>query len=100
MRTWETDALTLSERFQVPRGVHVRRFDDEMILLHLGIGSYFSLDAVGATIWERLSGGGTGSDAVLAVLSEYEIDEATARADVERLAGEFLASGLLERSAQ
>ena len=85
------------ERFQIPSHVHARRFDDEIVVLDLGAGKYFSLDAIGATIWDQLSSGKTPDEAVAALLVEYEVDEATARADVRRLADELLATGLLER---
>jgi hypothetical protein len=79
--------------------VHARRFDEDLILLDLGGGMYYSLDAVGSTIWEALAGGQTTDEAVAAVLAEYEVDEATARADAGRLIAELLAAGLLEQNA-
>ena len=66
-------------------------------MLHLGAGAYFSLDSVGATIWDQLVSGKTPDDAVASLLFEYDVDELTARADVQRLAEELLAAGLLER---
>lgn len=90
--------MILSGHFSVAPNVHARRFDDELILLHLGVGAYFSLDVVGATVWEHLAEGRTGGDAVAAIVVEYEIDEVTARTDVEQLIRELLASGLLERT--
>jgi hypothetical protein len=83
--------------FAIPGEVHARRFDDEIVILHLGVGAYFSLDAVGATIWDQLASGKTTDETVAAVLSQYDVRELDARADVCRLAEELLAAGLLEQ---
>jgi coenzyme PQQ synthesis protein D (PqqD) len=83
--------------FQIPPQVHARRFDDELVVLHLGVGAYFSLDPVGSTIWDQLTTGKTFDETVTTLLDEYDVDEATARADVLRLAEDLVAAGLLER---
>jgi Coenzyme PQQ synthesis protein D (PqqD) len=87
--------VTTATRFQISANVHARRFDDELVVLHLGVGAYFSLDPVGSTIWDQLVDGKGAEEAVAAILAEYDIDEATARADVERLAEELVEAGLL-----
>jgi hypothetical protein len=89
----------MSEHFRAPSQVHARRFDHEIVVLHLGLGKYFALDAVGSTIWDALTAGRTPDEAVLALVSEYEVDASTARADVLRLTGELVDAGLLERTA-
>jgi hypothetical protein len=90
--------VTTATHFQIPAQVHARRFDDELVVLHLGVGEYFSLDPVGSTIWDQLAGGKTAEEAVAILLAEYDVDELTARTDVERLANELVAAGLLEAS--
>ena len=92
-----TVPVPMTEHYQISTQVHARRFDDEMVVLHLGVGKYFSLDAVGSTIWEQLTSGRTPAETVVRLLTEYEIDEETACADVKRLTEELLAAGLLER---
>lgn len=89
--------MKTATRFRIPGQVHTRRFDEELIVLHLGVGEYFSLDPVGSRIWEQLASGKTREDAVAALLVEFDVDEPTARADVDRLAGELFAAGLLEK---
>jgi hypothetical protein len=85
------------ECFQVPPHVHARRFDDEMVVLDLAAGKYFSLDVVGTAIWEQLALGKTPEEVVAALLLEYSVDESTLRADVQRLTEDLVAAGLLER---
>ena len=91
--------MPTGERFSLAPQVHARRFDDELVVLHLGVGAYFSLDPIGSTIWDQLTAGKTPEEAVAALLAEYDVDEPTARSDVKRLAEELVAEGLLEASA-
>ena len=90
--------MTTATTFRVPPQVHARRFDEEFVVLHLGVGAYFSLDPVGSTIWDQFTHGKTTNETVAILLAEYDVDEATARADVERLAEQLVAAGLLEAS--
>lgn len=83
--------------YQIGTSVHARRFDDEIVVLHLAAGIYFSLDAVGAIVWDNFAAGKTPEEVVAAVVADYDVDEMRARADVRRLLEELLAAGLLER---
>jgi hypothetical protein len=85
------------QRFRLSQQVHARRFDGETIILDLGAGKYFSLDEVGAAIWERLGNGLSVGEVAEQILVEYDVDPQTARGDVERMARELLAAGLLEK---
>lgn len=87
----------MTARFRLASQVHARRFDDEIVILDLGHGEYFSLGAVGATVWETLQRGATVDDAVSTVVARYEVDEATARGDVGALVDDLVAAGLIER---
>jgi hypothetical protein len=86
---------TMTARFRSAPHVHARRFDHETVLLSLVEGKYFALDDVGGAIWEHLTHGKTLDEAVALLLADYEIDEASLRADVQRLADELVAAGLL-----
>lgn len=88
----------MTDRFHIPPQVHARRFDDEIVLIHLKVGKYFSLDTVGATIWDQFVAGKTPDETVAVLVAGYDIDESTARRDVARLAAELLSAGLLEPS--
>lgn len=78
--------------------VHTRRFDDEVVLLDLLGGEYFSLNGAGARIWEALASGKTPADVAAGIASEYDVDLARALEDCLALAGELLSRGLLQRS--
>ena len=87
--------VTMTERFRIPAHVHARRFDDDLVVVDLDAGKYFSLDVIGSIIWDQLTAGSTGGETVIALLGAFDVDEPTARADVQRLVEELIAAGLL-----
>ena len=66
-----------------------RLVGDEMILLDTVSGNYFSLNAVGARIWEMAKAGLSRSAICESLVSEFEVDLATAASDVGSLEGKL-----------
>lgn len=69
----------------VPLGQRVVEYNGLMILSESG-----------ALLWKLLENGAEMDELVQAILSEYEIDEATARADIEEMIGNIKDRGLIE----
>ena len=69
---------------------------DELVLLNLSIHEYFGLDSVGADAWKLLLKHQNLADATEAMCSLYDVDDQTARKDMEKLVTELLAAGLLK----
>lgn len=69
----------------VPLGQRVVEYNGLMILSESG-----------ALLWRLLEKGAEMDDLVKAILSEYEVDEATARADIEEMIGNIKDRGLIE----
>jgi Coenzyme PQQ synthesis protein D (PqqD) len=82
-------------RFEVRESVHARRFDDELVVLHLSQGEYFALDEVGARVWEGLAAGRTMDGLCDAMLSTYEVGREQLWQDVMAFAEALVASGLM-----
>jgi len=87
----------MSDHFRIPAQVHARGFDGETVVLDLAAGKYFALDDVGSVVWQELSSGRSVDEVVAILTSKYDVDEAVAKGDVERLAGELVIAGLLVR---
>jgi hypothetical protein len=70
--------------------------DGEAVLLDLSSGYYFSLNKVGAVVWEMLDGDHSLQSIHDAICGRFRVDQATAWEDVaalvRRLAGEKLAA--------
>jgi hypothetical protein len=78
-------------------GVHSRVFGDEVMLLDLESGQYFSLNAVGTRMWARLAEGKSPAEVANDLQSEYDIEPQVLLKDCVALADELLRRGLLRR---
>ncbi len=56
-----------------------RKLDNELVVLNLEEGSYFTMNAVGSTIWEALCDGQNAEHAANCVVRDFKIDVETAR---------------------
>jgi hypothetical protein len=75
------------------------RVGDELVILDLDSSRYYSLDPVGARIFELIQQP-TPLDAVAdAVVAEFEVDAQTARADLLALVDTLVAQNLVEARA-
>jgi hypothetical protein len=74
--------------------VHAKRFDDEVIVLDLGGGAYFSLDEVGAAVWEGFARGQSLQEIVHGLAEQYHAPESTLLADTTELARKLVEAGL------
>jgi len=87
-------------RFRIADDVVFRDLAGESVLLNLGTGTYFGLDAVGTRLWHLLKEQGSATAAVATLQSEYDVDERRLRQDVEALISQLLAKGLLTTDAE
>src|SRR3954469_9247709 len=79
-----------------PRKVAHETIDGEVIMIHLLIGSYYSLDGAGADLWAHLEGGG-GRDETVALLEQpYHADPETIAETVDELVKRLAEGELLE----
>lgn len=73
-----------------------RTVGDEAVILDLASGRYFGLDPVGARFWQLIAQGRTLDQAEAVLLEEYEVQAPQLRQDLEALAAQLLAEGLLQ----
>jgi hypothetical protein len=59
--------------------------DGETLIINVETGYYFSLDGVGSLIWGMLADGVDERDMVARIVDEYEVEESTAREDLQAL---------------
>lgn len=87
--------MDLDTRLSVPPQVISRPVGDETVLLDLQSGIYFGLDGVGKRIWDSIGEGLTLGEAAALIVSEYDVDEDQARADVIEFARNLVERSLL-----
>jgi Coenzyme PQQ synthesis protein D (PqqD) len=82
-------------RLRVAKDVAAKVIDGEAVVLNLVNGMYYSTDGVGAAVWTLLDRAPTSDEIVDALVARYDVPDAEARADVERLVGELLRENLV-----
>lgn len=87
---------------KIKNGFVAKEIAGQYVVVALGQASkifngIIKLNESGKFIWDMLVKGAEKDDIVKALLEEYEgVDEATARADVERFIGELRGANILE----
>jgi hypothetical protein len=77
--------------------VAVEVMQGEAVLIHLGTGHYYSMDRVGAEIWQMIDGHGSVDEMVVRLSARYGASSDQVRADVNRLVDELLSEHLVCR---
>lgn len=68
---------------------------DQIVLLHVRTEQYYSLDEVGARVWELIDGRRTAGEFAAILQGEYAVEEAVLRADIEELLEDLAANDLI-----
>ena len=79
--------------------VRARTIQGSFVVLDLAGDVQYSMNELGARVWEQATHGADAEEIVRALVAEYRVEENQARADVERVLGELVASGLLVQTA-
>ena len=79
--------------------VAAKVIDGEAIIMNLNNGAYYSMDGVGAVIWELIEGGHSAEAIRDGVASRYALPVESVQADVQRLLDELLAEQLIVAAA-
>lgn len=87
---------------KIKKGFYVHKIFNESLIMADGVenidfNSVIALNETALFIWESINGKEfTTDDAVKALLTEYEVDEYTARKDCETLIGQWIKAGIVE----
>ena len=87
---------TLETRISIPKDVLFHEVDEEMVLLNLVSGKYFSLDDVGTRMWALMTEYEQLKAVHQALLEEYKVDPQQLEQDLLALADKLAANGLLQ----
>lgn len=84
-----------TEKLRRADGLMTAAVNDELLMMSIEHGKYFSLNAVGARIWELLETPVTVDGLVAALVAEYDVVPDAARREVERFLDALRVRGLL-----
>ena len=89
-------SITLNDRVKILKDVVFREVEQEMVLLNLGTGSYYGLDAVGSRMWDLLAEKKNIREVLEIMLQEYEVATEDLQRDILHLLQELKTRGLVE----
>lgn len=69
--------------------------DGETVMMSIERGDYYGIGGVGSRVWELLETPRTMADIVQAICAEFDVDEASCRADMEHFLGELHSHGIV-----
>ena len=75
------------------------RLHDEMVMMDIEQGKYFSLNPVATRIWDLLESPLALDELYLALMEEYEVDTYQCRSDVEEHLEQMISLGLIIRQS-
>ena len=75
------------------------KLDDEIVMIDIEIGEYFSLNPVASRIWEMIESPLTLEEICTSLMDEYDIDAATCTKEVEAFITELSKKKLIIKSA-
>jgi len=81
---------------KIKKGLAYRRIAGEVFIVDAAKAEMHELNGTAALIWEGLAAGKMEKAIVSAIMSEFEIEEKTARADLENFVKELGKTGLLQ----
>ena len=61
-----------------------------VVVLHFESGRYYSLNDSGSIIWKSLLDNQAPQEMIKGLCSEFEVDEATAKKDIDKMTQQFL----------
>ncbi len=89
----------IPESVDIGDSVIFQELHDEVVLLNLTQHEYYGLDSVGAEMWQLLLKHRNVAEAAKSIQGIYDVDEQTARRDIEALVEQLVAAGLLKEAA-
>jgi hypothetical protein len=89
------DASILPTAVEVTDDVVWQRVYNELVLLDTKTSHYYSLDAVGARIWDELLRGPDVNEAKERLLATFDIDEATLQQHLADLIAQLVSANVL-----
>ncbi len=79
-----------------PEGVAGKVVDDEVIIINLTNGIYYSMDKIGAFIWSAIEAGDCLGDIAVDIARRHKVTVNETMADIQRIASEFLEEQLVD----
>jgi hypothetical protein len=87
--------FSLQDRFRPREEVASKVIDGEAIIINLANGVYYSMDKVGALVWDLLQTGYALEEVIAAVTGQYDVGGEQAESNVQALVQELVQENLI-----
>jgi len=91
--------VTQEDPLKIPEHVTHQVVGSEAVALDLASGTYFTLNRVATRIWQLAAAGESRSSVLASIVSEFDVTELRAAADLDVAWQQLLIHGLVEESA-
>lgn len=92
------EELTLGSLVRRAEGFTTAQVRDDLMMLNVEQGAYYSLDPIGAEIWQLLEQPGTVQQLVDKLLKRYTVSPEQCQADVLAFLDEMRQNGMIQTS--
>lgn len=79
--------------------VHASELGEDVVLVNLGTGKYYTLNRVGAVIWGLCAGDRSVEDILMEICRRFEVTAQVARGDLEALIFALTREGLIQSAS-
>ena len=69
--------------------------DGETVMMSIERGEYYGIGGVGSRVWEMLAQPTSINQMIQTICAEYEVEEATCQADMQKFVDQLLQNGLV-----
>lgn len=87
-------------KLHIPDDVVWSDLGEEVVMLNLATGTYFSLNGIGHRIWNLIAQQTSADEVVMSLAEEFDADAAQISRDLDSLVRELEAEGLLASSGR
>jgi hypothetical protein len=89
-------SINYAMKISIPKHVLVRVFENESVILNLDTESYHGLDDVGTRMWTAITHSASIQEAYDTLLSEYDVEPAKLRQDLNDFLEKLRQRGMVE----
>jgi len=89
---------TLEARWRISDQAIANAVADETVILHLGNGTYYGLDPIGARLWDALTAGEPPISICESLLETYDVEPEQLANDLRALLDDLAGNDLVEQA--
>lgn len=86
------------EKYKKSQNHIASKIQDEVVMVDIDLGKYFTLNDVGSAIWEILNAESSLEEIVDQLMTQYDIDRETCHAETAHFLKELIKNKLVEKT--